>query len=415
MAYSFFNTQQQSAGEAPPGQYPDDEQNPNFGTFQTLPSPDLAKEPTKPFTIEGAPSPAQLLEAAGPDAVLNRPAATTPAPGTPAAVGNPTAPPPVASTGSNLPPYAASFNFWQNNTAPPPAPGGAVYTPGQQQDFYGNLPQYDANGVVLPTWNQNAAGGTADPAIAALNSVLSGDASGMDTSAMKNKYKEQRLQMLKDEQGAGRQAAAGRGMLDSGYQQSQERRQRGTANKDILGAFRDTDIAAAEAGVRNKIAASTALDQALTGNVSRESTRYGDELEGATQQNKQNEFAATHGLDVADSQAAASNDYEQLRQKGAESILNKYKAETATTMEGRAQDIQVAQARSNELLGRLGMAVNLEEKARASSRDKMQFITDIFNTLVQNEQHNAQMGLSWAQLGLNMDEIMSSLIKGLGL
>jgi len=204
-------------------------------------------------------------------------------------------------------------------------------------------------------------------------------------------------------------------MLDSGYQQGQERRIAGEARKDILGGYRDVDIAAAEASTRNKIAGSEALNTVLTGDTSREATRYNTVLGGATQQDSQNQFGATHGLATADSRQRATNEHEQLRQKGAQSILDKYKTESANTMEGRSQDIQVAQAKSNELLGRLGLAVNLEQIAKSSSRDKMQFITDIFNTLVQNEQHNASLGLGYAQLGMSVDQMMGTLIQGLGL
>ena len=330
-------------------------------------------------------------------------------------VGNSTAgtTPPAGSTGSGLPAYAASYNFWQNSVVPPPAPEGAIYTPDAPTDYYSGVPGYDPTGAAVPTWQ--APGGSSQAAYDALTSMLSGDASGMDTSALKNKLKEQRLQMEKDQLATSRQAAAGRGMLDSGYQSGQERRIGGAARKDILGGFRDVDIAAAEAGARNKIAASTALDAVLTGDTSRADVGFNNQLASATQQDIQNQFDATHGLDVADAQTKAANDYQTLRQKGAASILDKYKAETATTMEGRAQDIQVAQAKSNELLGRLGIAVNLEGIERGTSRDKMQFLVDMFDTLVRNEQHNAQMGLSWAQMGLSMDEIMASLIKGLGM
>jgi hypothetical protein len=394
--------------------------------------------PLPPFTIGGAPSPAQQLEKAGLNAALNQPApsvsqqpatATTPTKASTTnaqaaataqnMAGNSTAgtTPPPASTGSGLPAYAASFNFWQNNSAPGGAPGGAVYTPptslGAMGVDFSKVPTYDPNGVQVPTWQQPA--GSSAAATEALNSLLSGDASGMDTSAMKNKLKEQRLIMEKDQGRQSRQAAAGRGMLDSGWQAADERRIGAESKKDILGGFRDVDIAAANAATANKIAGSTALNTVLTGDVDRASAGYNNELAGATLKDQQQRFATTDARQQQNDILEANQVLGNLQQGGAQSILDKYKAESATTMEGRAQDIEVARAKSNELLGRLGLAVNLEEISRGTSRDKMQFLTDIFSTLVQNEQHNAQLGLGYAQMGQSMNETMEGLIKSLGL
>jgi hypothetical protein len=60
------------------------------------------------------------------------------------------------------------------------------------------------------------------------------------------------------------------------------------------------------------------------------------------------------------------------------------------------------------------LAVNLEEIAKGSSRDKMQFLTDIFKTLTQQEQFNATMGLNYNQLGMNMNEMMANIAKSIG-
>jgi len=134
----------------------------------TKPTDDEDPSSLPPFSIGGAPSPAQQIAQTG-NTGMNMPGigtGTTPAKtegqaqtatntqkvsttdqqaaaAAQSTVGNSTAgtTPPPTTTGSSVPPYAASYAFWQNGSWPGASPAGAVYTPGQQQDFYGNLPQ----------------------------------------------------------------------------------------------------------------------------------------------------------------------------------------------------------------------------------------------------------------------------------
>jgi hypothetical protein len=391
---------------------------------------------------KSAQSPNQMLAAAGPAAPLNqqpknpldkggadannKPMAANPASTTNAqaaataqqAAGNSTAgttPPPTA-VGSGLPAYAANWNFWQNGSQPAGPGANTVYNAPGSLGAMGvdqNTAGYDPNANNAPVWSQPT--GSSKAAYDALQGILGGDASGMDTSAIKNRLKEQRLIMEKDQGRQSRQAAAGRGMLDSGYQASQERRISNESKKDILGGFRDVDIAAADASVKNKLAGSEALNQILTGDVNRADTGWKNQFAGTEFEDKQNQFNFNAGQEKFNNQVNAGTQLGNLQREGANSALNSWQAGADNTMKGRDQDIQVAQHKTNELLTRMGLAVNLEEIQRGTSRDKMQFLTDIFQTLVQNEQHNAQMGLNYSQLGQSMNQTVMDLAKSIGL
>lgn len=323
--------------------------------------------------------------------------------------------PPAGSTGSTLPAYAAAYNFWQNNSAPAGPGANTIYkAPGSvgEMGINPNAPGYDPNAVNAPTWNQP--GGSSQAAYDALTQLLSGDASGMDTSAIKNRLKEQRLIMARDEGRSSRQAAAGRGMLDSGQQAADERRIRQGANKDILGGFRDTDIAAAEASVKNKLAGSEALNSLLTGDVGRANVGFQNEFAGKQFEDAQNQFDFQAGQEANKNALAAALGLGGLQQGAAESALKSWAGGADTQLQSRNQDIEVAKNKTNELLGRLGISVNLEEIKAGTTRDKMQFLTDIFRTLVQNEQQNAQLGLNYAQMGQSMNQTMADLVKSIG-
>jgi len=237
----------------------------------------------------------------------------------------------------------------------------------------------------------------------------------MDTHAIKNRLKEQRLIMEKDQGRQSRQAAAGRGMLDSGYQASQERRISNESKKDILGGFRDVDIAAAEMGTKNKMAASEALNSLLSGDVNRANTGWQNQFEGAKYGDDQNRFAYNSEMERQKAIGDQRATWEKAREAAANSELNKYQAGADSTFNARDQDLQAAQAKTSELIGRLGLAVNLEEIQRGSSRDKMQFLTDIFRTLVQQEQFNSQMGLNYGQLGQDMNKTLADVAKSIGM
>ena len=427
MATAYFNSYVPSPTQKPSSTAPSvEDQQPPPGAMP-------------PFSIGGAPSPAQQTYAN----TLNKPLATTatpidkatsaveptptggkpgvpgPVPGTPGtttANGTTTQNASNGATGSNLPAYGANFSFWQNNSGPGQPGANTVYNaPGSlgAMGVNSNTAQYDPSGNNAPTWNQP--GGSSQAAYQALQQILGGDASGMDTSAIKNRLKEQRLAMEKDQLGASRQSAAGRGMLDSGFQGGQERRLQSESRKDILGGFRDVDIAAADASVKNRLAGSEALNQLLSGDTARASTGFTHQLQGAQHEDQQNQFAFNAGQEQFNNQLNAGKTLEELRQGGAQSALQSYQSGADTSFKTREQDMQVAQHKTNELLGRLGIAVNLEEIAKGSSRDKMQFLTDIFQTLVQNEQHNAQMGLSYSQLGLDMKTMLANVVKGIGM
>lgn len=370
----FYTNYQTSASEKPPGRHLDDELAPGFGTPQAIPQflPPTTTSP-KP-TTQGAPSPASQIQKTG-NTGMNSPGPQT------------TTGTPSSATGSGLPPYGSNWAFnWQtgNTSMGVGAPVPAQITPYEQVQGP-NWAAYDPN---------NAGGATA--AKTALQSLLSGDASGMDTSALKNRLKEQRLQMEGDQRASSRQAAAGRGMLDSGWQAADERRIGSSARKDILGGFRDVDIAAAELGARNKIAASSALDAVLSGETSRASTGFANALEGSKFTDQQKQFATSSDLD-----------------KG-RLDLDTWATGADSAIKTRDQDIEVAKGKTNELIGRLGLAVNLDEIAAGSSRDKMQFLTDIFKILTQQEQFNAQMGFNYNQLGMDMNEILASVAKSIG-
>ena len=341
---------------------------------------------------------------------------------------------PASTVGSNLPAYAAAYNApWmqQANNIEKPGVNTSYQAPTSLAAMGVSFDDAKYNPTAqAPQWGGSAQWtdqeGTNDASYEALNQILTGDGSGMDTSAMKNRLKEQRLQMGKDERNASQQAAASRWMLDSGYQQAQERRINAGANKDILGGFRDVDIAAAQEGTKNKLAATEALESVLSGRTTRadvgfENTQAGKEadfdkgLEGAKFKEGQDQFGAEFGLNKANAQLGAGMSLEGLKQGGAASELAKWGAGTDAQLKGQEQDLAVAQGKTNELLGRMGLAVNLEDIAQRSDRDKKQFLVDMFRTLVENEQHNSQLGLGYSQLGQSMNEMMANMAKSIGM
>jgi hypothetical protein len=204
-------------------------------------------------------------------------------------------------------------------------------------------------------------------------------------------------------------------MLDSGYQAGQERRIAGATQKDILGNFRSTDEKAAEQGTKNRIDASNVLNQVLTGDTSRADVGFDNLMDVATQQDQQNQFAATNAINQGNAQVADYTATNTAQQNAAATNLASYQSGMDVQNANRAQDLQVAQARTTELIARLGLAVNLEEVKRGTSQDKMRFLTEIFNTLVQNEQANGQLGLGYAQLGMSMTQVLSNAAQSIGL
>lgn len=357
---------------------------------------------------------------------------TTAAP--PATAAGQTPAKPASTVGSNLPAYAAAYNApWmqQANNIEKPGVNTSYQAPTSLAAMGVSFDDAKYNpSASAPQWGGSAQWtdqeGTNDASYEALNQILTGDGSGMDTSAMKNRLKEQRLQMGKDERGAAQQQAASRGMLGSGFQQAQDRKINSAANKDILGGFRDVDIASAQEGTKNKLAATEALESVLSGRTTRadvgfENTQAGKEadfdkgLEGAKFKEGQDQFGAEFGLNKANAQLGAGMSLEGLKQGGAASELAKWGAGTDAQLKGQEQDLAVAQGKTNELLGRMGLAVNLEDIAQRSDRDKKQFLVDMFRTLVENEQHNSQLGLGYSQLGQSMNEMMANMAKSIGM
>ncbi len=418
MALSYY---QQNTGSETPTKatnwWEDDEEN--------LPGPTTEPLPTAPTTgttgiaTTGAPSPATQIQNTGNTATGMPP----PPPGGSTTPSTPqtTTGTPSSATGSGLPAYGSNWTFnWlgANNTSNP------YGTPGTNTTYQGPQTLYQAGIDFSQAGNYNPQGAqplafegigeTADPSYAALKSLLSGDASGMDTSAIKNRLKEQRLMMEQDQLGASRQAAAARGMLDSGWQGADERRIGAGARKDILGGFREVDIEAAKESTKNKLTASEILNQVLSGDMDRASTLWGNNFKRAGQIDDQARFAADFGLRKESEKAQAQDRLENTKISGANQNLKSWQGGVDAQTKARDQDIEIAQGKTNELIARLGLAVNLEQIAQGSARDKMQFLSDMFEILVKQEQFNAQMGFNYNQLGMSMNEMMANLAKSIG-
>lgn len=413
---SFYNTYQTSAGETAPKNWWDDEQAPQVvGPTIANPQTQLGTSTTMGTAQTGAASPASQIQTTGNTGMNQTPPGGTSTPSPQSTTGTPS-----SATGSGLPPYGANWAFgWMGSGGSTPLPGPGANTTyqaplslAQMGVDFSKVPNYNPGFATVGGFQ--APQGDSSAATTALQSILGGDGSGMDTSAMKNRLKEQRLIMEGDEMGASRQSAAARGLLDSGIQGAEERRIRGDARKDILGGFRDIDIEAARDGVKNKLTASQILDQVLTGDMNRADTAWQNDLKRTEFMDDQARYGSDFGLKKEQAALDAATKLEDTKQKAAGINLDSWKAGTDASLETREQDIKVAQAKTNELIARMGLAVNLEEIAKGSSRDKMQFLTDIFKVLVDQEQFNAQMGFNYNQMGMNMNEMIANVAKSIG-
>jgi hypothetical protein len=413
---SFYNSYMTSATQKPskPGEPDTPEWLPGGGP-SSAPAWSTSQAGTSAFGAQGAQSPASQIQTTGNTGMEAKKAAT-------AGGGSATTPPtaqtttgtPSSATGSGLPSYGANWQFnWQAGQLPQPGANTAYQAPSSLAAMGVNFSNLGYNsGSTAPGWT--APQGDSSAAHSALNAILSGSGSGMDTSALKNKLKEQRLSMAKDERDNFRQSEASRGMLDSGMASAGERRIGSAARKDILGGFRDIDIADADLGTKNKMVAATALNQLLTGDTERADTGFDNTLDTAKFEDDKTRWGSNFNLLKEKAALEAAMGLEENKQKAAGIGIEGYKAGTETSLAEQDQEIEIAKGKTNELLGRMGLAVNLEELARGSSRDKMQFLTDIFDILVRNEQFNSQMGFNYSQLGGSMNEMMANIAKSIG-
>src|SRR6187551_1523445 len=102
------------------------------------------------------------------------------------------APAPSAAVGSNLPAYAANYNSdWMkgNSSYAQPGDNTSYSGPGDLSEWgnFAGVPGYNAGANGAPAWNQP--GGSSQAAYDALQGILGGDGSGMDTHAIKNRLK----------------------------------------------------------------------------------------------------------------------------------------------------------------------------------------------------------------------------------
>lgn len=175
----------------------------------------------------------------------------------------------------------------------PGRPDGTTYQPGQapqynfqpyQQTQFSPIaqtqaPQYQAGNISqFQAPDQSA---LSQQQSALIQQMMANPGWGSDAvNQMKAGQKDTALSMQQQQQGQLQQQAAGRGMLNSGFELGNERRLADTTQQNILGGYRDIDIANAQNTFQNQNAAANTAENALTGQANRATQFYGAGLSG---------------------------------------------------------------------------------------------------------------------------------------
>jgi hypothetical protein len=336
-----------------------------------------------------------------------------------------------------------------------PYPGrsdGTVYQPGQ-------LPQYNFANYQTTQFNQQApapyqAGQLSQfqaPNLSpqeqaqwqAIQHVLNNPGLG-DTTGLKEQQKELALQMQQDalSQNANRAAASGRSGF-GGVASANARRIGDATQGQILGSYRDIDIANAERANADRLAAAGMAESAITGRANRAQDFYRTGLTGQLAQEDLyqqafqsalagSEFNANQQARQADENARAFEaqfkapqfnletqlKQEALNQAGAASGLDAYNTDLAAFNSWRDDLARNRQLDLQGQLGNRGLDIDESRLAQQGNQFDRSLQLDWANAMNNMYMGRAGLGLNYAQLQQNgqnqLQNFYSQILNGGG-
>jgi len=190
----------------------------------------------------------------------------------------------------------------------------SVYQPGQLPT--GPLATYQAGQIgQFQGPNQGALDQQTQQSVSQLlsNPLSLSDA---NAAALKERQKESALAMQQQLQGQFASSAAARGTLGSGAQAAADRRGNADTQSQILGSYRDIDLAKAQQDQADRLNAINTANQFLTSQSGRATSAYGAQLAGQTAQEQARQAAAASQQNAGQFDLARAQSQEALRQAG---------------------------------------------------------------------------------------------------
>lgn len=200
---------------------------------------------------------------------------------------------------------------------------------------------------------------------------------------MKASQKDTALSMQQQQQQALQGAAVGRGMLNSGFELGNERRLADTTQQNILGSYRDIDIANAQNTFQNQATAANTAENALTGQANRATQFYGAGLSG--QQAQQGNLQA---------QAASGQNATQLALQQALGQFGVQQAQAGQQQNAFQNQFTAPNFQMQQFLSQQG----LNQQGAASKLGAYQTDLGAFQNYQNNQNTNRQLDIQ-SQLG----------------
>lgn len=291
------------------------------------------------------------------------------------------------------------------------------------------MPTYQAGNITQ--FNAPDQSGLNGQQSALIQQLMSNPGWGADAvNQMKAGQKDSALAMQQQQQQQLQQAAAGRGMLNSGFELGNERRLGDATQQNILNAYRGIDVANAQNTFQNQLAAAQAAEQALTGQANRASQFYTTGLQGqqaqealrqAQAQSGQNasQFALQQALanfgvqqaQAGENQQAFQNQFaapafqqqaflaqQGLNQQGAQSGLAAYNSDINAWQQYQNNLNSQRQLDIQSQLGNAGIGVDqqrLQEQGREFNSNNQLNWAQLLNDMYMGR---SNLGLNYAQL-----------------
>lgn len=286
---------------------------------------------------------------------------------------------------------------------------------------------------------------------ALINQILQNPLSMSDANvnALKEKQKESALAMQQQALQQAGQNAASRGLsLGSGQLETQQRRAADATQANLLGSYRDIDLAKMQQDQADRLNAANAGNSFLTSQLQRATGAYGAQLSGQQAQEGANQAQAQSGMNLAQlqsqiqqanldqlykqyqsqaanrqfgfgveqaqagqnqaayqSQLAAQQQALQraiaqsgINQTAAQSGLAGYNAQLGALQQQQGNATSNRQLDIQQLLGQLGIGVDQAKLAETGREFDKGYNLDYLRYLLGQSQFNDQMGLAWTQL-----------------
>ncbi len=278
----------------------------------------------------------------------------------------------------------------------PARPEGSVYTPGQLNtdvQFQGYNPtqyqQYQGMDFSGVQGQQNNL----------LQQLLSNPAlSPQVIEQIKARQRESAMAMGQQDQQMASQNAAARGTnLDSQYTNTQQDIQNNVRN-NILGNYRDIDIAAAQSARGDQLAALQAAEQVMSGQLGRNTQQYAMGMAGQQAQAGENQYGFTSQFQAPTFNRETALAQEGLNQAGAQSAMGGHQTDLGAYFDYLSNQTQNRQIGVNEQLGNAGIGLDQQRVNNQANQFGQTHQLNWAQLLNDMQMGRYGMGLNYAQL-----------------